>query len=281
MGTVTVGLVHVCFRGGAAMNLAVQHNLSAARLIPPAARQAARSSSSPVKLIPPPHPTPTLLLRGALPHSPGAPTPPLVPLLFGAGIFLLALSAVMVWLHFRMRKPAAVDFTSGEHPRVPLPQVEKMVVQMREQREELDQLRRQVRAAGNDSRRSAQLLLNAFPEALVLFDRNGIVQELNESARDLLGFASPRGLRAEELLREAAVVDQDASQPPFAFETIYAALQSGFGGEQLFIDYADPAGRSTRLQIHLFPLLQLDSSGVEVVVEGLIARLSAATGQNG
>lgn len=204
-----------------------------------------------------------------------------------AGLLALFLAAVvLVWVAARrsLRRPAAAGAQGDASPLtgsapVPLATLEQMVVQIKAQGDELERLRRELRQRDLDSMRVSRELLGHLPSGVIFFDRQAVVQEANPAARAALGFASPQGLRAGELFRQAVVREQTGERLGAAEELIAAALGSGAPLQRKEMDYTTPDGQRRILGLTLSSIRLRGVAGSDGApgLEGLLCLLTDLT----
>lgn len=181
-----------------------------------------------------------------------------------AGLALLCLLGIGVYAIHRMSRrpaagrrgddgaarPAALPATWPTPPGV----LVDLVARLKRQDAELETLRRTVRQRDQDSLRVSRDLLSHLPSGVVFFDRQGVVQQANPAARAALGFASPQGLRATELFREAQVEDAAGAALGSAADLVRQALEKGAVFQRQEMAYRTPAGEERRLGLTFSPV---------------------------
>lgn len=172
---------------------------------------------------------------------------------------------------------------------LPLPALEQMLTRLKGQEEELTRLRGELRRREQDSLRLSRELLGHLPSGVLFFDPQGVVIEANPAARTALGFASPRGLRATELFRGAAVREADGRPLGEAAALLAQSIARGEPLQRKEMDYVTPEGERRTLGLTFSPLQnRLDSAAAagagpgagpdEAAVGGLICLLTDLTG---
>lgn len=177
-----------------------------------------------------------------------------------AGLALLCLLGIGVYAIHRMsRRPAsgrrgdAATALPATWPTPPGVLVD-LVARLKRQDAELETLRRTVRQRDQDSLRVSRDLLSHLPSGVIFFDRQGVVQQANPAARAALGFASPQGLRAAELFRDAPVEDAAGTALGSAAELVRQALEKGAVFQRQEMAYRTPAGEERRLGLTFSPV---------------------------
>ena len=105
-----------------------------------------------------------------------------------------------------------------------------------------------------------------LPCGIMFFSSHGLVRQANSAARQILGLASPLGMKIEQLFGEAQAVTDSGT---YAVQEVF---HSALHGEPLTSDfeisYRTPAGQSRVLNVALIPLrsAQAEELGVASVM---------------
>src|SRR5690349_11712741 len=78
---------------------------------------------------------------------------------------------------------------------------EGVIRKMKDQERELDRLRNVERSRATASELLSAAVISNLSSGVVVFNKSGIVRNANDSAKNILGFASPVGLHARDLFR--------------------------------------------------------------------------------
>lgn len=194
----------------------------------------------------------TALLKATIIAVPFSPVQ-IIALLSGFVGTLLSLGFGILWMHKRLHAPveflANMDFTP-----VPLSALQDSMLRLKAQEKELQQLRRDADRRDDDNLRITQDLLGHLPSGVIFFDKQGRVQQANPAARSALGFASPVGLRASELFRNAQVKGEKGEVLGLARELILHSLRSGATLRRKDLDYQTPTGEPRPLGLTFSPM---------------------------
>ena len=103
-----------------------------------------------------------------------------------------------------------------------------------------------------------------LPCGVLFVSPNGLVRQANPAARQMLGFASPLGMRAEELFEgERTVPGEECGK-------IAGALENAFQGETRAADlecsYQTPAGEARVLKVGVIPLRETSGEALGVAL---------------
>lgn len=157
-------------------------------------------------------------------------------------------------LHRRMQHTLGDTGTEFEPAPIPLANVQQLLARVKVQDEELGQLRREALQRERDTLRISQQVLSQLPSGVIFFDRWGRVRDANPAARSALGYASPEGLLAVELLRDALMREEDGTSLGRASDLIRQGLATELSLQRKNMDYATPAGEHRLLGVTMFPL---------------------------
>jgi nitrogen-specific signal transduction histidine kinase len=103
-------------------------------------------------------------------------------------------------------------------------------------------------------------VLADLPCGVLFFNTSGLVRQANATARKLLGFASPVGMRAAELLRTATFRPGSAGTASTVEEALLPAVQGKSVVRGLLLDYVSPDGTRRVLELTVSPVLGEDAS---------------------
>lgn len=179
-------------------------------------------------------------------------------LLVGVAAFVLGAIAI-----HRMRKSMVADTDSFAHSPLaaeglPIHSYHAVIQQLKQQKHELTalQLAERRKAKASDSL-SATVLAN-LSCGVLFFNASGLVRQANSTARQLLGFASPVGMRASELFRSATL--HNMAGVGNVEEAITPAVRGESVVRGLVLDYMTPDGVSRVLDLTVSPVLAEDAS---------------------
>jgi PAS domain-containing protein len=142
---------------------------------------------------------------------------------------------------------------------LPVHSYHAVIQQLKQQKHELtaQQAAERRKAKASDTL-SATVLAN-LSCGVLFFNTNGLVRQANATARSLLGFASPVGMRASELFRAATMAPKEG-QP----RDIESALAPAMRGESvvrgLVLEYFTPDNQRRVLELTVSPVMAEDAS---------------------
>ena len=162
----------------------------------------------------------------------------------------------------RMRKSMVTDTASySQSPLaaegLPVHSYHAVIQQLKQQKHELTALQQADRRKAKASDTLSATVLANLSCGVLFFNASGLVRQANSMARQLLGFASPIGMRPTELFRSATF--RDGNTATFE-EAIAPAIQGESVVRGLVLDYACPDGFRRVLDLTVSPVLAEDAS---------------------
>lgn len=162
----------------------------------------------------------------------------------------------------RMRKSMVTETASfSQSPMsadgLPVHSYHAVIQQLKQQKHELTALQQADRRKAKASDTLSATVLANLSCGVIFFNASGLVRQANSMARQLLGFASPIGMRANELFRNATLLDSRAA-------TLDEALGPAVTGQSvvrgLVLNYTSPDGTRRVLDLTVSPVLGEDAS---------------------
>ena len=140
---------------------------------------------------------------------------------------------------------------------LPVHSYHAVIQQLKQQKHELTALQQADRRKAKASDTLSSTVLANLSCGVLFFNASGLVRQANSMARQLLGFASPVGMRATELFRTATLRDGKTT-------TVEQAIAPAVHGESvvrgLVLDYVSPEGAHRVLDLTVSPVLAEDAS---------------------
>jgi PAS domain-containing protein len=144
---------------------------------------------------------------------------------------------------------------------LPVHSYHAVIQQLKQQKHELTALQQADRRKAKASDTLSATVLANLSCGVLFFNASGLVRQANSMARHLLGFASPVGMRANELFRTASLRDdQSDDQKSTVDEAIAPAVQGESVVRGLVLDYRTPDGSERVLNLTVSPVLAEDAS---------------------
>lgn len=153
----------------------------------------------------------------------------------------------------RMRRSisdeASFPDARGTTESFPLQTYHAVIQQLKQQKHELQSLLAVDRRRARTSENVSAAVLSNLSSGVLFFTPNGLVKQANLSAKQILGFASPTGMSAAEIFREAELIS--ASQTTYAnlAEAVNVSLREKTRFQRLEASYRTPAGEERTLDI--------------------------------
>ena len=169
--------------------------------------------------------------------------------LFLAGFAFMIVVVFMRLLRKNIEEEAEISSEGAPSlETLPLHIYNTVIQQLKQQKYELQvQSQTEQRRARTSENFSSAVLSNLSCGVLV-FATNGLVQQSNPSAKQILGFASSNGMGADDLFR-SEIADE-----------VHSVLREGSGRRQVEADYTTPAGEKRHIAVTVSPVPAVDGS---------------------
>jgi len=152
---------------------------------------------------------------------------------------------------------------------LPLHLFNTVIQQLKQQKHELQVQTQEEQRRARTTENFSQAVLSNLSSGVVVFGLNGLVKQSNPAAKEILGFASPTGMSAEDIFRGAAVSSDStgnvsSGRPtnapvPLAGE-VHSALRQGSKRRQIEADYITPRGDKRRIAVTVSPVPSVDGT---------------------
>ncbi|MGH9511868.1 MAG: PAS domain-containing protein [Terriglobales bacterium] len=146
--------------------------------------------------------------------------------------------------------PDAGDFSSPES--LPLHTYSAVIQQLKQQKHELQSSQQSERRRAKTSENISAAVLSNLSSGVIFFTPNGLVRQANAAAKQILGFASPAGMTATEIFRQARL------NSPSGFAALAEAVESSLRDKapsaRLNAQYQTPAGEQRILEVTVNPV---------------------------
>jgi PAS domain-containing protein len=192
------------------------------------------------------------------------------PVMMRALLLLLAAGwafALGVWSIRRLRRnlAAEVDLESNavSLETLPLHLYNTVIQQLKQQKHELQLQSQAEQRRARTTENFSQAVLSNLSSGVLVFGLNGLVKQANPAAREILGFASPAGMNAEDIFRDAALCasSDDTPSPPVRLaEEVQVVLREESKRRQLEADYLTPSGKSRRIAVTVSAVPAVDGA---------------------
>jgi len=143
---------------------------------------------------------------------------------------------------------------------LPIHSYHAVIQQLKQQKHELTALQLAARRKAKASDTVSATVLANLSCGVLFFNASGLVRQANSMARQLLGFASPVGMRASELFRTATLRESSAEGVSNVAQAVAPAVRGESVVSGLVLDYIDPEGIRRVLDLTVSPVLAEDAS---------------------
>ena len=153
----------------------------------------------------------------------------------------------------RMRRSLSEEGSFPDTPSAPesfpLHTYHAVIQQLKQQKHELQSLQLLERRRAKTSENVSAAVLSHLSSGVLFFTPNGLVRQANASAKQILGFASPTGMSAPEIFRDAEVLSASAGAAQDLTKAVSASLRGVSRFQRMELSYRTPAGHPRTLDI--------------------------------
>lgn len=187
-------------------------------------------------------------------------------LLFACGFsFFMAVTIIR-----RMRKRLGEDASeqpAGSLEQLPLHMYHAVIQQLKQQKHELQTQQQAEQRRARTSESLSVAILSNLSSGVLFFGSNGLARQANLAAKNILGMASPVGMNAEAIFREASLVAGD--QPRLLSAAIKQAIADGSSQSRMEAKYLTPLGVQRVIEVTLCSVKAVDGArmGVACLME--------------
>ncbi len=141
----------------------------------------------------------------------------------------------------------------------PLHTYHAVIQQLKQQKHELQSSQAVERRRAKTSENISAAVLSNLSSGVLFFTPNGLVRQANASAKQILGFASPAGMSAAEIFREAELISSSQTTYANLAEAVSVCLREKTKFQRLEASYRTPAGEERTLDITISSVHAPDS----------------------
>ena len=205
-------------------------------------------------------------------------------LVFVAGSFAFVVGLLLMK---RMRRSISDEGSfsdasaSSASESFPLHTYHAVIQQLKQQKHELQSLQVAERRRARTSENISAAVLANLSSGVLFFTPNGLVRQANASAKQILGFASPTGMSAAEIFREAELISSSQTTYANLAEAVNAGLREKTRFQRLEARYRTPAGEERALDITISPVHAPDSEAPGAAGPGMAGQGVAGQGVAG
>jgi len=202
-------------------------------------------------------------------------------LVFVAGSFAFVVGLLLMK---RMRRSISDEAsfsdasTSSVSESFPLHTYHAVIQQLKQQKHELQSLQVAERRRARTSENISAAVLANLSSGVLFFTPNGLVRQANASAKQILGFASPTGMSAAEIFREAELISSSQTTYANLAEAVNVGLREKTRFQRLEARYRTPAGKERALDITISPVHAPDSEAPGAAGPGMAGQGVAGLG---
>ena len=151
---------------------------------------------------------------------------------------------------------------------LPLHLYNTVIQQLKQQKHELQVQTQAEQRRARTTENFSQSVLSNLSSGVLVFGMNGLVKQANPAAKEILGFAAPVGMSAEDIFRGAVVNGGSALRPEEASavvqlaDQVHSVLREGGGRRQAEADYTTPGGQKRHIAVTVSSVPSVDGTSL-------------------
>jgi nitrogen fixation/metabolism regulation signal transduction histidine kinase len=169
-------------------------------------------------------------------------------LLLVSGFAFLFGFTVIRRLRKNLTEESTWDGGSSSVESLPLHTYHAVIQQLKQQKHELQSLQLVERKRAKSTENISAAVLSNLSSGVMFFAPNGLIRQANSAAKQILGFASPVGMSAAEIFRQATFATPSTQQRTVA-EAVQASLRESSASGRMELEYVTPLGEKRFLEI--------------------------------
>jgi nitrogen fixation/metabolism regulation signal transduction histidine kinase len=169
-------------------------------------------------------------------------------LLLVSGFAFLFGFTVIRRLRKNLTEESTWDGGSSSVESLPLHTYHAVIQQLKQQKHELQRLQLVERKRAKSTENISAAVLSNLSSGVMFFAPNGLIRQANSAAKQILGFASPVGMSAAEIFRQATYATPSTQQRTVA-EAVQASLRESSASGRMELEYVTPLGEKRFLEI--------------------------------
>jgi len=173
----------------------------------------------------------------------------------------------------RMRRSITEEVSFSDTPSAsesfPLHTYHAVIQQLKQQKHELLSLQLLERRRAKTSENISAAVFSNLSSGVLFFTQNGLVRQANASAKQILGFASPAGMSAAEIFRDAELISESDGAYTNLVEAVNFALREKTSIHRMEARYRTPGGAERILDITVSSVHAPDSETLGATSPGV------------
>lgn len=171
---------------------------------------------------------------------------------------LAFIAGILLMKYARRRVQQEINLGEGDPDtgNFPLHTYSAVIQQLKQQKHELHSLQQQERRRAKATENVSAAVLSNLSCGVLFFNTAGLVRQANPAAKNILGFASPIGMNADDLFPNSSLHSPRTAEEHVETisQAVSATLQSAATVRGLEVDYLAPSGEAHVLDVTVSPV---------------------------
>jgi PAS domain-containing protein len=168
---------------------------------------------------------------------------------FAAGLAFLIGTIMIRRVRRKISEEASFPPEAASAEGFPLHTYHAVIQQLKQQKHELQSEQQVERRRAKTSENISAAVLSNLSSGVMFFTPDGLLRQANASARRILGFASPIGLKVAQVFRDATAAPASGGPGENVADAIAASLRENLPFLRLAAQYVTPVGQQRTLEI--------------------------------
>jgi PAS domain-containing protein len=168
---------------------------------------------------------------------------------FAAGLAFLIGTIMIRRMRRRISEEASFTPEAASAEGFPLHTYHAVIQQLKQQKHQLQSEQQVERRRAKTSENISAAVLSNLSSGVMFFTPDGLLRQANASARRILGFASPLGLKVAQVFRDATALPASGGPAENVADAIASSLRENLPFLRLAAQYVTPVGQQRTLEI--------------------------------
>lgn len=167
--------------------------------------------------------------------------------MFASGFALVMGALVMRRIRRSLGESASIPDPTPSNEQLPLHTYHAVIQQLKQQKHELQALQQAEQRRAKTSENISAAVLSNLSSGMLFFGANGLVRQANQAAKDILGIASPTGMDAAAIFRDASFIGSTGTIS--LADAVQSALHDGSTIDRVEAEYLTPAKEPRTVEV--------------------------------
>ncbi len=170
-------------------------------------------------------------------------------LLFASGFAFIVAAFIMRKVRRSLDEQDAIPAIAATPDQLPLHAYHAVIQQLKQQKHEMAVMRDEEHRRAKSSENISAAVLSNLSCGVLFFGPNGLLRQANQSAKNILGIASPIGMDAETIFRQTSLTAAPSDSGQTLATSMNAVLRDGMILPCVEAEHRTPVGETRFLEV--------------------------------